>query len=154
MGKSGKAGWRAAEESGGGGARRGGKGGAHHAKHKKQHGRGEVREWGGRPESAVDAQDDDGSGEEEAGGYVMPFELAMWDFAQCDPRRCTGRKLIRLGFVRELYTKQAFSGVVLSPDAKLCVSPADREVCAGETGGLNGAEKRARLKQREGRGER
>eukprot|EP01147_Barroeca_monosierra_P008027 gene8027-741_t len=56
------------------------------------------------------------------------LDLAMWDFAQCDPRRCTGRKLIRMQLCRELATRSAFSGVVLSPNATACVSPRDRDI--------------------------
>jgi pre-rRNA-processing protein TSR3 len=71
--------------------------------------------------------DDVDDGEVEVDLSWMKFELAMWDFAQCDPKRCTGRKLIRMGFCRELTTKQTFRGIVLSPDARDCLSPADKD---------------------------
>lgn len=29
----------------------------------------------------------------------LPIKLYMWDFEQCDSKRCTGRKLERLGYL-------------------------------------------------------
>lgn len=70
----------------------------------------------------------------------------MWDFNQCDPKKCTGRKLARMGLVKCLKVKQrfpgkynrnlddyfadkiSFSGLVLTPTAEKCVSPADRSI--------------------------
>ena len=57
-----------------------------------------------------------------------PFNLAMWDLNQCDPKKCSGRKLARLGYVKTLKLTQRFSGVVLTPMASKCMGPNDREI--------------------------
>uniref|UniRef100_A0A7S2SHR8 18S rRNA aminocarboxypropyltransferase n=1 Tax=Mucochytrium quahogii TaxID=96639 RepID=A0A7S2SHR8_9STRA len=58
----------------------------------------------------------------------FPIDLAMWDFEQCDAKRCTGRKLSRLGYLRTMKIGQPFGGIVLSPNGTQSVSPADREI--------------------------
>ncbi|KAF5403938.1 putative ribosome biogenesis protein [Paragonimus heterotremus] len=60
---------------------------------------------------------------------------AMWDFEQCDPRRCSGRKLVRFGLTRLLRLNEGFGGVVLAPTASMVLSPAsDRKLIT--SGGL------------------
>jgi len=47
----------------------------------------------------------------------IPFKVGMWDLKQCDPKRCTGRKLMRLGMIDKLKLFAMFNGIVLSPVA-------------------------------------
>ncbi|KAH7370084.1 putative ribosome biogenesis protein TSR3 [Rhexocercosporidium sp. MPI-PUGE-AT-0058] len=56
------------------------------------------------------------------------FKAACWDLGHCDPKRCSGKKLMRQGLMRELHVGQKHSGVIISPNAKQTVSPADREL--------------------------
>lgn len=58
----------------------------------------------------------------------IPFTVAMWDFNQCDPRKCSGRKLARLGLIKNLKVKQRFPGLVLTPTCQQCVSPSDKTI--------------------------
>lgn len=56
------------------------------------------------------------------------FKAACWDLGHCDPKRCSGKKLMKLGLMRELHVGQKHSGVIISPNAKQTISPADREL--------------------------
>ena len=68
------------------------------------------------------------------GSVVLPtnplkgLRLRMWDFAQCDPKRCTGARLARRGIFDRMPLKQPFRGIVLSPEAKVAVSPSDADI--------------------------
>ena len=43
----------------------------------------------------------------------FPIKLTMWDFGQCDVKKCTGRKLERLNCLKTLKLTQASQGIIL-----------------------------------------
>lgn len=59
--------------------------------------------------------------------YPICTRLFMVDFEQCDPKRCSGRKLERLGYLRTLSLRTSNCGgtIVLSPFGERYVSRAD-----------------------------
>lgn len=56
------------------------------------------------------------------------FKAACWDLGHCDPKRCSGKRLMRVGLMRELHLGQRHSGVIITPNGKHTISPADREL--------------------------
>jgi pre-rRNA-processing protein TSR3 len=70
----------------------------------------------------------DEENEDENMNEQIHIPLAMWDVNQCDPKRCTGRKLVRHGFVKPLKLGHHFGGIILSPIGEKCVSPEDKQI--------------------------
>jgi pre-rRNA-processing protein TSR3 len=73
-----------------------------------------------------------GSEGEDDGSEPRPkkpeFKAACWDLGHCDAKRCSGKRLMRLGMMRELHVGQKFAGVVVSPKGRKVVSKDDKEI--------------------------
>lgn len=81
--------------------------------------------------SSSSGSDNDSSDEgNSAQGKPPEFNVAMWDLNQCDPKKCSGRKLARHGLITNLRLGQRFPGLVLTPVGSNCVSPADKDIIA------------------------
>lgn len=104
---------------------------SHRTAKKKPH---KDREYIDRAPTSKDNDDDNddeflsADDEEEVKQETIDVPLAMWDVNQCDPKRCTGRKLVRYGFVRPLKLGNHFGGIILSPMGQKCVSPEDKDI--------------------------
>lgn len=51
----------------------------------------------------------------------------IYEFNQCDPKRCSGRKLVKMNLIQSLPTKKYFNGIILSPNADTVISPKDSQ---------------------------
>ncbi|KAM3441356.1 hypothetical protein NHJ13734_002850 [Beauveria thailandica] len=98
-------------------------------RHKKDFaGRGKKFGGGRGGGSSRPREDRPANGEDERGGGTRarpPFKAACWDLGHCDPKRCSGKKLMRLGLMRELHVGQRHNGVIITPNGKQVVSPDD-----------------------------
>ncbi|KAJ1367574.1 hypothetical protein KIN20_028512 [Parelaphostrongylus tenuis] len=81
------------------------------------------------------SEDEDGESEgdsasrcsEENEPFEIPCKLAMYDFNQCDPKRCSGRKLLRAGLIDKVRLGARFPGLVLSPIGTTTLAACDRD---------------------------
>ena len=70
-----------------------------------------------------------GAGQHEKHVSRLPghIRLGMWDFEQCDPKRCSGKRLERAGLLHGMKIGQSkFRGIALSPNAGKAISRQDR----------------------------
>ena len=56
------------------------------------------------------------------------IKLHMLYFDQCDPKKCTGKKMERFGLLSEIKFSPNYKGILLTPNGKQLVSIADHEI--------------------------
>lgn len=89
-------------------------------RHKKDFNKGRGGKHTGPPRQPRGGDDSHDSGK-------PSFKAACWDLNHCDPKRCSGKKLIKMGMMRDLHLGQRHNGVIITPNGKHTISPADRE---------------------------
>lgn len=47
--------------------------------------------------------------------WPLPFHVAMWDLKDCNPRKCTGKKLVKHNLMKILRLGTLFPGLCLTP---------------------------------------
>ena len=69
--------------------------------------------------------------ENEEGEYEeFTIKLSMLYFDQCDPKKCTGKKMERLGLLKEIKFNRNYGGILLTPNGKKICSIEDHDIIA------------------------
>ena len=50
--------------------------------------------------------------------YIDYIILLLQNFEQCDPKKCTGVKLMKYGILKEINVTSKFQGLLLTPEGK------------------------------------
>ncbi|KAM0675309.1 ribosome biogenesis protein tsr3 [Gurleya vavrai] len=56
------------------------------------------------------------------------YQKIIYNFNQCDSKKCSGYKLIKLNRITETKPSRSFKGVVLSPEGSQALSPEDKPI--------------------------
>ncbi|XP_038210919.1 18S rRNA aminocarboxypropyltransferase [Zerene cesonia] len=78
--------------------------------------------------SVQSSEESDTTNSSDDEGAEAEFSVSMWDLNHCDPKKCSGRKLLRHNLIKNLKLGQRFQGLVLSPVGTQCVSPNDKDI--------------------------
>lgn len=79
-------------------------------RHKKDNFSSKGKKYSNTPRHRSNQRDED----DEITNARPAFKAACWDLEHCDPKRCSGKRLMHFGLMRELSIGQKFSGVVIS----------------------------------------
>lgn len=80
----------------------------------------------GGPRNQADHGNDEQQEQDLSSSSKPAFKAACWDLGHCDPKRCSGKRLMRAGLMRELHLGQRHNGVIITPNGKHTLSPSDR----------------------------
>ena len=79
-----------------------------------------------------DGEEKEEEEEENEGEEYEEFtiKLSMLYFDQCDPKKCTGKKMERLGLLKEIKFSRNYGGILLTPNGKKICSIEDHDIIA------------------------
>ena len=80
-------------------------------------------------ESQEENENDEEEKEEEE-YEEFTIKLSMLYFDQCDPKKCTGKKMERLGLLKEIKFSRNYGGILLTPTGKKICSIEDHDIIA------------------------
>lgn len=60
----------------------------------------------------------------------LSTRVTLWEFGQNDTKRDSGSKLVRLGLATSQRISRSFSGIVLSSESAVVLSPSDKDIVA------------------------
>jgi pre-rRNA-processing protein TSR3 len=83
-------------------------------------------------ESDDNENDNNDSQNEEDEYEEFTIKLSMLYFDQCDPKKCTGKKMERLGLLKETKFSRNYGGILLTPNGKKICSIEDHDIIANK----------------------
>ena len=81
-------------------------------------------------EEKEDTENDNNNNNQEDQYEEFSIKLTMLYFDQCDPKKCTGKKMERLGLLSEMKFSPNYGGIMLTPNGKKICSITDHEIIA------------------------
>ena len=79
-------------------------------------------------ESKEEQEQNEGEEVEDEEYEEFTIKLSMLYFDQCDPKKCTGKKLERLGLLKEIKFSRNYGGILLTPTGKKICSIEDHDI--------------------------
>ena len=81
-------------------------------------------------EKQSEEQEEEDEEKEENEYEEFTIKLSMLYFDQCDPKKCTGKKMERLGLLKEIKFSRNYGGILLTPNGKKICSIEDHDIIA------------------------